>query len=164
MISPKQLSWIITAFFAAIVAVVFYQINTSMTEQGIASGGPYDNGAAYPRAVAIAICVLAAVQLAIDQFVAKSGPHGDGPTILADLKRPALLLVVFAIYLNLLTFLGYHLTTTPMIIAIMWICGARHVGRLLLAALAMSFVFAYLFEKILNVVLPGGVLGLNIPW
>lgn len=164
MITPKQLSWIITAFFAAIVAVVFYQISTSMTEQGIASGGPYDNGAAYPRAVAIAICVLAAMQLAIDHIWAKSGPRRDAPATLADLKRPALLLVVFAIYLNVLTLLGYHLTTTPMIIAIMWICGARQIGRLLLAALVMSFVFAYLFEKILNVVLPGGVLGLNIPW
>lgn len=164
MITPKQLSWIITAFFAIIVAVVFYQISTSMTEQGIASGGPYNNGAAYPRAVAIAICVLALMQLAIDHIWAKSGSHDNAPATLADLKRPVLLLVVFAIYLNVLTLLGYHLTTTPMIIGIMWICGARQIGRLLLAALAMSFVFAYLFEKILNVVLPGGVLGLNIPW
>ena len=40
----------------------------------------------------------------------------------------------------------------------------RKGGLMILAALAMSFCFAFLFEFFLKIVLPGGVFGLNIPW
>jgi putative tricarboxylic transport membrane protein len=164
MITSKQISWLITIFLAIIVAVVFQQIYTSMTEQGIASGGPYDNGAAYPRAVAIIIGVLVLTQFLIERFGKKTNGPEDAGTPLNSLQRPFLLLVLFAIYLGLLNWLGYHLTTTPAIFIIMWLCGARQVMKLALVALAMSFVFAFIFEKFLNVVLPGGMFGLNIPW
>lgn len=160
MISPRHLSWLVAAFFAIIVAVVFQQVSTSMTEQGIASGGPYDNAAAYPRSVAILIAVLIALQLIIDQFTTEPVSTPDA----LNMKRPAAMLLIFALYLGVLNWLGYHLTTTPMVFAIMWVCGARQFGRLIIAALAMSFGFAFIFEKFLNVVLPGGMFGLNIAW
>ncbi len=170
MITPKQISWLITAFFVLVVAVVFQQIHTSMTEQGIASGGPYDNAASYPRAVAIAIGLLAFIQVLIDNFSSRR-PEQDGirteegiGTELSLLKRPTLLLVVFAIYLGALNTLGYHLSTAPMIFAVMWCCGSRQALKLVLAALVMAFVFAYIFEKFLNVVLPGGIFSINLPW
>ncbi len=164
MIGPSHLSWAAAVFFALVVAVVFHQIATVLTEQGIASGGPYDNAAAYPRAVAIAIALLVAVQLVLEFLTVReveSAPHG---TRLADLKRPALLLVAFAVYLNLLTELGYHMTTAPLILSIMWTCGERRIAKLLVVSLAMAFIAAFVFEKILNVVLPGGNFGLNIAW
>lgn len=164
MITSKQISWLVTVFLAIIVAVVFRQIHTSMTEQGIASGGPYDNGAAYPRAVAIVIGLLVFAQFLIDNLRTSPGAARGSATDISTLRRPALLLVLFAIYLGALNTLGYHLTTTPMIFAVMWLCGARQFWRLLAAALAMSFVFAYIFENFLNVVLPGGIFRLNIPW
>jgi hypothetical protein len=164
MIGKKHLNWLVTAFFAIIVAVVFQQIYTSMTEQGIASGGPYDNGAAYPRAVAIVIAALVIGQLFLDYFKSDSSQHQDERTALAELRRPALLLVFFAIYLGVLNVIGYHLATTPLIFTIMWLCGARGFWKLLIAALVISFSFAYVFETVLKVVLPGGVFHLNIPW
>jgi len=163
MISGKHLNWIVAFFLIVVVALVFQQISTSMTEQGIATGGPYDNGAAYPRAVAIVIGILVGLQLLISAF-AKEATQDTQAISLAQLRRPAGVLVVFAIYVSVLTTLGYHLTTTPMIFAIMWICGARHYIAQLLAALIMAFAFAYIFENILNVVLPGGIYALNIPW
>lgn len=170
MITPKQISWLITAFFVLVVAVVFQQIHTSMMEQGIASGGPYDNAAAYPRAVAIAIGVLVIIQALIDFFSgyreADEEPRteeGTG-TELALLKRPTFLLVIFAVYLGALNTLGYHLSTAPMIFAVMWCCGSRQALKLVVVALVMAFVFAYIFEKFLNVVLPGGIFALNLPW
>jgi putative tricarboxylic transport membrane protein len=50
------------------------------------------------------------------------------------------------------------------VLGIMLICGARNIPKLFLGALIMSFSFAYIFENILNVVLPGGIYSLNIPW
>lgn len=164
MITQKQMQWLVFAFLAIIVAVTFQQIYTSMTEQGIASGGPYNNGAAYPRAIAIAIAGLALLQLVIERLAPPLSDDDLPPAQPDQLKRGALLLVIFAVYLGLLKTLGYHLTTGPMVFAIMWTCGARNILKLLLSSFALAFVFAYAFEKILNVVLPGGVFGLNIPW
>lgn len=163
MISGKLINWIIALFLAAVVAIVFQQISTSMTEQGIATGGPYDNGAAYPRAVAIVIAVLVLLQLLYSAF-SKPDAQENQATSLAQLKRPAGVLLVFTIYVSALTTVGYHLTTTPMIFALMWVCGARSYLKQAVAALVMAFAFAYIFEKILNVVLPGGIFALNIPW
>lgn len=160
MTTPRRMGWVVAAFFALIVALVFQQIATSMTEQGIASGGPYDNAADYPRTVAIFIGLLIGIQLIADNFSQVTEPVPDS----ISLKRPIALLVIFALYLVALSPFGYHLTTTPMVFAIMWVCGARQIGRLIIAAIAMSFGFAFIFEKFLNVVLPGGMFGLNIAW
>lgn len=157
----KHVSRIVAVFFAAVVALVFQQIATSMSEQGIASGGPYDNAAAYPRAVAVSIAALVLLQLVIERF---TGAHEPDPVPSDALRRACGLLIVFALYLGVLSRLGYHLTTTPLVLAIMWICGGRNIGKLLPAALLIAFVFAFVFEKFLNVVLPGGMFGLNIPW
>lgn len=163
MISGKHLNWIVALFLAVVVAIVFQQIGTSMTEQGIATGGPYDNGAAYPRAVAIVIATLVIIQLLYSGF-SKLDVKTSEATSLMQLKRPAGVLLVFTLYVSALTTLGYHLTTTPMIFALMWVCGARSYLKQAMAAVVMAFTFAYIFEKILNVVLPGGLFALNIPW
>ncbi|MDE0112961.1 MAG: tripartite tricarboxylate transporter TctB family protein [Albidovulum sp.] len=163
-ILPHHLSWAVAAFFASIIAVVFHQISTTMTEQGIASGGPYNNAAAYPRAVAVTIAFLVAAQLVVEFATGRNADPALPCARLRDLKRPALLLVSFAVYLNLLPELGYHLTTAPLICSILWTCGERKPAKLLITSLAMAFIAAFFFEKVLNVVLPGGYFGLNIAW
>ena len=162
MLTRKHAEWLVVLFFSVLIAIVFYEIATSMTEQGIASGGPYDNAAAYPRAIAIFIGALVALQVVVNLF---SNSNGSSLALSGEARfRAGGLLVVFAIYLGCLDWLGYHLTTTPMAIAVMWLCGGRNLGKLLLIALGMAFALALAFEKILNVVLPGGFFGLNIPW
>ncbi len=56
---------VVAVVFLIIVATVFQQIATDMTDQGIASGGAYNNAAGYPRALAIAIAVLLAMRLVL---------------------------------------------------------------------------------------------------
>lgn len=164
MIKRKHLTWLIAAFFAGIVAIVFQQIHTSMTEQGIASGGPYDNGAAYPRAVAIAIAVLFILQMITDYIMRTGNRAGEVIADPTELRRPVLLLVIFGVYLGLLDTLGYHLTTAPMILLVTLLCGARSLWKLVAVALFAAFSLAYVFENFLNIVLPGGIFHLNIAW
>ncbi len=164
MIRKTHLNWLITAFFAAIIAVVFQQIHTSMEEQGIASGGPYDNAASYPRTVAIVMGILVVCQVLLDHFKGQPDAETEAPIRFADLRRPAMLLVIFGLYLGVLNIIGYHLATAPMIFAVMWLCGSRTIWKLALASLLISFSLAYVFENYLNIVLPGGVFHLNIPW
>ena len=173
IIKKKNVEFLAFIFFISVVAVVFQQIFTSLTEQGIATGGPYDNAAAYPRAIAALIATLVAVQFLIVMFfdaridTESNTNKGNSPERLmkvASLIRPFFLLLIFAVYLGMLQYFGYHLTTPPMVIAIMLLCGMRAYITIVVTAVAISLVLAFLFENFLNVVLPGGILHLNIPW
>ena len=173
IIKRKHVELCVVIFFAFVIAVVFQQIFTSLAEQGIATGGPYDNAAAYPSAIATLIGALVVVQLLIISFsVELRQKTSDNKTTnsvetfvkTAGLKRPFFLLVIFSIYLGMLQYFGYHLTTTPMVIAIMLLCGMRNYFTIAVSAISISLVLAFLFENFLNVVLPGGIFHLNIPW
>ena len=65
MASSRTLNFIALGFLLVVIVTVFWQIGTDLKEQGIASGGPYDNAAAYPRTVAIFIGVLLVLQLGV---------------------------------------------------------------------------------------------------
>ena len=86
MLSVKTLQWMVYGFLAIIVAIVFQQVYTSMTEQGIASGGPYNNGAAYPRAIAITIGVLLVCQIFTDRFSTESEQEITRTTMHMDMQ------------------------------------------------------------------------------
>jgi len=160
VLTRKHAEWLVALFFSVVIAIVFYEIATSMAEQGIASGGPYDNAAAYPRAVAIGIGMLLVLVLAIGH-----APAGDGDAIaIADLRRPAMLIVIFAIYLWALGYLGYHLATTPMLMAVMILGGARSPVEIVGISTGIAFTLAWFFEAFLKIVLPGGIFSLNIAW
>ena len=163
MTSSRFLNLGALGFFLAVIAIVFWQVETDFKEQGIASGGPYDNAASFPRTIAVVVCVLVALQLLVE-FLRGKPPIRTKPFEASALGRAGAMLMIFAVYLMVLTTIGYHLATTPMIIAIMWTCGMRNVLRLALASVAIATGFAFVFEVYLNVVLPLGIWGIFIPW
>mgnify|MGYP001819072136 FL=1 len=163
MASSRFLNLLALGFFLAVVVTAFWQIETDFKEQGIASGGPYDNAASFPRTIAIIIGVLLGLQLVVEVLRGKATSLAEGVET-SDLARAAMMLVVFAVYLMVLTTIGYHLATAPMIFAIMWICGMRNGLKLALASIAIATGFAFIFEVFLNVVLPLGIWDIFIPW
>ena len=168
MASSRTLNFIALGFLLAVIVTVFWQIGTDLKEQGIASGGPYDNAASYPRIISIFVAVLLAFQFGIEIHNGKAAPEAKEDRLVdietSDLGRAGMMLVVFAIYLMVLTTIGYHLSTTPMIFAIMWICGMRSALKLVLSSVAIATGFAFVFEVFLNVVLPLGIWNIFIPW
>ena len=168
MTSSRILNLAALGLFLAVIVTVFWQISTDLEEQGIASGGPYDNAASYPRMIVVFMGVLVVLQLLIEFMKGKATPAEDASRTAdvtpSDLRRAGLMLVVFAIYLMVLTTIGYHLATTPMIFAIMWICGMRNVVKLAISSVAIATGFAFVFEVFLNVVLPLGLWNIFIPW
>lgn len=162
VLSRKLAEWIAIALFAGIVALVFQQIATSMTEQGIASGSPYDNAAAYPKAVAILIAVLIAVQAAT--ITLRGFPQDDDTPAAEGKGKAALFIAIFAAYLFGLSLLGYHIATVLMIAFVMYAGGMRSPLALVLFPVGLSLAVSYFFEALLNIVLPGGVFALVIPW
>ena len=163
MASSRTLNLLALGFLFAVIVIVFWQIETDFKEQGIASGGPYDNAASYPRTIAIFIGVLLGLQLVVELLTSRTAAKAADVEA-SDLGRAAAMLVVFAVYLMVLTTVGYHLATAPMIFAIMWICGMRNIPKLLLASVAIATGFAFIFEVFLNVVLPLGIWDIFIPW
>ena len=163
MTSSRTLNFAAIGFLFAVIVIVFWQIQTDFNQQGIASGGPYDNAASYPRTIAVSIGILLALQLAVTWFSGRSVAQPDEPGR-PDLARAGMMLVVFAIYLATLTTAGYHLATAPMIAAIMWLCGMRNILKLAVTAIAIATGFAFVFEVFLNVVLPLGIWDIFIPW
>ena len=163
MASLRFLSFAAIGFFLAVIVTAFWQIETAFKEQGIASGGPYDNAASFPRAIATIIGILLALQLLVEIFKGKAATEPENFNK-SDLGRAGMMLAVFALYLMVLTTIGYHLATAPMIFAIMWICGMRNVLKLVFASIAVATGFAYVFEVFLNVVLPLGIWDIFIPW
>lgn len=169
MALSRTLNFIALGFLLVVIVTVFWQIGTDLKEQGIASGGPYDNAAAYPRTVAIFIGVLLVLQLAIELLKEKAASQKEAleaaENIQApDLRRSGMMLAIFAVYVMVLTTIGYHLTTAPMICAIMWICGMRNTVKIAISSVAIATGFAFIFEVFLNVVLPLGIWDIFIPW
>ncbi len=167
MASSKILNFVALGFLLAVIVTVFWQIGTDLKEQGIASGGPYDNAASYPRIIAVLVAVLLGLQLGVEFLNAKTTSQPDSRTMdvePSDLGRAGQMLVVFAVYLMVLTTVGYHVATAPMIFAIMWICGMRRALKMVLASVAIATGFAFVFEVFLNVVLPLGIWNIFVPW
>ena len=88
--------WLVIVGFVALIALVFQQIYTSMTEQGIASGGPYDNAAAYPRAVAILIGIMLLGQCIVQLMKSNKVSRSEILNI-RPLVRPFMLLMIFGL-------------------------------------------------------------------
>ncbi|ANG63567.1 hypothetical protein A8C75_14510 [Marinobacterium aestuarii] len=159
--TARLAQWCNVALFVGLILLVFQQIATNMTAQGIASGGPYNNGAAYPQGVAIVLGVLVLIQMALLVAGRKAASEA---TSWAALVRPAALIALFALYLGLLGWLGYHIATPLMLAGVMLLCGLRRPVAIILPTLGVSFGLAWIFEAWLKIVLPGGIFHLNIAW
>lgn len=168
MASSRRLNFIALGFLLTVIVTVFWQIETNLKEQGIASGGPYNNAASYPRIIAVFIGCLLAFQFVMELVRKTEAPQRNAQQIAdvqpSDLRRAGMMLAVFAVYLMVLTTVGYHLATAPMICAIMWLCGMRNVAKLAIASIAIATGFAFVFEVFLNVVLPLGIWNIFVPW
>jgi hypothetical protein len=107
--------------------------------------------------------VLTTIQAVID-FRRADNSKKESVVKPSDLMRAVLMLITFAIYLSVLDIIGYHLATSPMIFSVMWICGTRKYIILFFAPVVVATLFAFVFEVLLNVVLPLGIWSIFIPW
>jgi hypothetical protein len=162
--NQSKIEWFLLSFMLLIVAVVFWQIYTVMVPAGIASGGPYDNAASYPRVLAVILGLLTALRLSV-KIVQNEGRAPSGGTFsFSSIRFPVLLLSIFGIYLMGLGFLGYHLMTAPFLVAVLFLTGERKWFQMLVFGVLSSLAVAFVFEVLLKIVLPGGIFRINIPW
>lgn len=159
---------VVAVVFLTIVAIVFQQIATNMADQGIASGGAYNDAASYPRALAIAIALLLATRFGLAALRYRRGvavPIDDEAAALgAKAGRATSLVGLFALYLLGLGTLGYLVSSFFLVTAVLVLCGERKPVRLLVVPLIVTFGLSVVFGGLLTVVLPRGDFGIALPW
>ncbi|MDW4499346.1 tripartite tricarboxylate transporter TctB family protein [Sulfitobacter sp. D35] len=145
--------WIVWALMLGLPAVAFWQIATSLTEQEVASGGPMQNAAIFPEIVAwvlLGLCGLQALRIATGH-VGQPSPVEGTPTTRTALTASAL----FIVFLLSLGWLGYYIAAPLLLAALLRLFGVGWLNTLHFAV-GLTVAVAFIFEGLLNVVLPLG--------
>ena len=141
------------------VGVVFYDISTSMTEQGIAKGDAYQNAAAYPATLSILVIICVGLLLFQNVFLKN---ENAGIELYFNIKHVKLL-ASFCCYLAVLDTIGYHLLTPVLLFVTSIIYGERNWRTTFVYSIVVSLIIAFIFEELLNVVLPVGIFEIALP-
>ncbi|WP_321338792.1 tripartite tricarboxylate transporter TctB family protein [uncultured Cohaesibacter sp.] len=146
--------WIACLFFLTIPIIMLHQIETSLVKQGVASGGPMQNAAIFPRIVAWILIGLAGLNVLrvlfgkISHFSPIEATDTTGLALIAT--------AMFVVYLIVLPILGYHIMTIILLAALFRLLGLS-LFLSCFGAVVASLGVAYVFEGLLNVVLPVGI-------
>lgn len=162
--------WIVLGCMFGIVALVFQQIATSLTEQGAASGDALYNAALFPRYIALTIVGLGLI-VAGQMLIGGVPEEEEAAPVLADEDDPSTLrlqqvavIALTLLYLVLLEPVGFHLTTFFVIGAMFMVLGARPLWQAVAASAGLTIVSSFIFEGLLKVILPVGFANLTPPY
>lgn len=151
--------WIVWSLFLALPLVIFWQTATSLEEQGVASGGPMQNSALFPRMIAWLLLGLTA----INGFRLLAGRVAQ-PSFFEPTQTTRLALIVtayFIVYLLGLPYLGYHILTPILMTILLRLFGLMR--RLsIFGGFTLSLAVAAVFQGLLNVGLPVGIFKISI--
>ena len=139
-------------FFLGTTIVVFI---FSRSIHSIGLGDNFDPG---PKAFPIGLSILLAIGGAVE-FIKRNPPKNNQTSRTGKGKSVLLLLGAFALYVLLLPWLGFALSTGLMATAMMMLLGNPWWSALSLS-LALITIISILFIVVFNVPLPGGALGL----
>lgn len=159
----KTLEYAVTASFLLVGLWILYYTGTVFVDAGYGGGDSLQNAAYFPRLIAyglIVLSVLTAVSLAIGK---QSPPAEDGvlpPIESTRFKQAVAHLVLVAIYLSVVRYVGYDLSTPIFLFAQFMLLGARWIESIVLG-IGVAVILSVIFEQGLNVVFPVGRLGLS---
>lgn len=151
--------WVAWIFFAAVPVTIFWQCATTLVEEGVASGGPMENAAFYPEIVASVMTFLLvwlAMSLLLGRLRRKS-PFTAGEGTGRALAATAL----FIGYLAVLPYAGFHLAT-PVLCFLLFRLLSLSMIPAVAGGIGLSLATAFVFQGLLHVVLPVGVLGITV--
>lgn len=151
--------WLAWILIGAVPLLIFWQNATSLSDQGVASGGPMSNAAAYPSIIAwilLALSLINALRIVAGQISQRSPLDPTATTRLALIATG-----LFVVYLLCLGWLGYYLTTPVLLAALFAMLGLSPLAAIA-GAIAATLIVAAVFEGLLNVVLPLGIFSFTL--
>ncbi|ENM5751935.1 tripartite tricarboxylate transporter TctB family protein [Vibrio mimicus] len=148
--------------FLFVIVLVIQQIETSLTEQGAASGGPLANAGMYPYYIVILMALFLFLDV-LDTWFLRAG--NNAKTVFTDerfstwSKIITVLSVVSltVIYQYFLSSAGYLLLTPFYLFLLFKALHAGTVARCLLGSIGITAALYVVFQEFLNVVLPTGL-------
>lgn len=143
--------WLGIFFLGTTLAVFLF----SNSINSIGLGDNFDPG---PKAFPIGLSILLAMGGAVEFFKRKPF-SGNKPDKSSEAKTVLLLLAAFAVYVILLPWLGFALSTAIMATAMMMLLGNPWWSALSLSLVLITIIFV-LFVIFFKVPLPNGVLGM----
>ena len=122
-----------------------------VVEIGLGAGG-------FPKFIAIALGVMGII-LAIKSFYRmRQGDQDVKKLELKELINVAILAASFALYVFVVRYLGYLITTPLFFFLFMLIYGERKWIKMGIISVSFTLVVYFLFEKIFYIILPHGIL------
>ncbi len=157
--TSRRFDWIVTGLALLLPVLVFREAATSLTAQDAASGGPMRDAAFFPEVVAWALLLPIAANLFRLVRSTTHAPADETPgadTAPGPHSGQALLATgLFVAYLLLLPWAGFYLATPVLMLMLMRLFGGGWITACLMAA-GLTLAVGYVFEGLLDVVLPLG--------
>lgn len=159
--TERHFDWIVTALALITAIIVFREAATSLAAQDAASGGPMRNAALFPRAVAWSLTGLVAINamhlLRRGRATQPAPPDvRGGADTTPKTDRALVATAAFVGYLLALPVAGYYAATPVLMAGLMFLLGVGTIRSVVSAAL-LTLAVAWIFEGLLNVVLPLGL-------
>lgn len=154
----------VVLFFLALAGLVFYETGTSFVEQGAASGGAMFNAALYPELLGwglILFSVVRLVDIARATYRMRRVTGVETPVMPTERPKALMWMGLVVVYLLCLKPLGYHLTTPVFMFACFYLLGTRSIALAAGLAVVASLTMSFMFEYLLNVILPVGMFGIG---
>lgn len=139
--------------------LIFWQNATSLSDQGVASGRPMSNAAAYPSIIAwilLALSVINALRIVAGQISQRSPLDPTATTRLALIATG-----LFVVHRLCLGWLGYYLTTPVLLAALFAMPGLSPLATIA-GAVPATLIVAAVFKGLLNVVPPLGIFSFTL--
>ncbi|ENM5898726.1 tripartite tricarboxylate transporter TctB family protein [Vibrio mimicus] len=148
--------------FLFVIVLVIQQIETSLTEQGAASGGPLANSGMYPYYIVILMALFLFLDVLDTWFLR---PSNDTKAIQTEkrLSTWSKIITVLSVvsltvvYQYFLSAVGYLLLTPFYLFLLFKALHAGTVARCLLGSIGITAALYVVFQEFLNVVLPTGL-------
>lgn len=107
--------------------------------------------------LAASLVVILSILSIFEQKFIKSDYEGLKKLTKKDYFRLFLILITMIAWFLLISWLGFILTTILFTISVMYIIGNRKIWQLIVTPLLLTFVIYFVFNELLNVILPTGV-------
>lgn len=158
----KPLEYTVSAAFLLVGIWILYYTGTVFVEAGYGGGDSLQNAAFFPRMIAYALIILSVLTTVSLAMGRQSPPSEDGVLPPVEPARFGLALAhlgLVAVYLSVVRYVGYDLSTPIFLFAQFMLLGARWIESIILG-IGVSLILSVIFEQGLNVVFPVGRLGL----
>lgn len=155
MMSQKSEMLLAIGIFVFCVVVYFVFIPTISLGVDIGVGVGLISPRTFPKFI---VAIIAGLSVMIAFNTIKNGAFGSTESrdnIVAFLNAGAVLLFGF-IYIYLLEWIGYYLSTPLILFGLLWFFGARSWLKTIAATILTTIALAVFFGKVLNVMIPAG--------